>query len=243
MSAPLLANQYLGPFDLLWEAVQRGAVELTSVSLADITAAYLQKLSQLTEPQPDELSAFVELGARLVYLKSQALLPQPETNPADGLEIEALSHQLQDYQLVKQQAAALRPLAHASTWRRPAQRRAKRAATAYGPTATRPHNLHLDSLQSAYQAMVARQPKLAPVTIQPITRFSLAEATILIQQQLASGRSTLGELSNQAPREHQHRLIVVFLAVLELIKQGNVQLIAPHASHNSLNAQLELRHV
>ena len=66
-----------GPLDLLLHLIEREELDITRVSLARVTDQYLEYLSALEELQVDDLTDFVVVAARLLLIKSQALLPRP----------------------------------------------------------------------------------------------------------------------------------------------------------------------
>ena len=66
-----------GPLDLLLNLIERAELDITAVSLAAVTEQYLDYLHQLEEMHADEISAFLVIAAKLVQIKSEALLPRP----------------------------------------------------------------------------------------------------------------------------------------------------------------------
>ena len=66
-----------GPLDVLLALIVRQELEITAISLADVTDQYLAHVAALPTTNPVALAEFVELGARLVFIKSRALLPRP----------------------------------------------------------------------------------------------------------------------------------------------------------------------
>jgi len=74
---------YEGPLDLLLDLIQRSELDITTVSLAMVTDQYLVYIHGLEQARADEISAFLVIAAKLLQIKSEALLPRPPcTNPA-----------------------------------------------------------------------------------------------------------------------------------------------------------------
>ena len=69
---------FQGPMDLLLHLIEKEELPITSVSLSRVTEQYLNHLEQLEELQPDGIAEFLVMAARLLYIKSVALLPQVE---------------------------------------------------------------------------------------------------------------------------------------------------------------------
>ena len=68
---------YSGPLDLLLDLIESAELDITALSLALVTDQYLQYLNQVKEQDPEEVSAFLVIAAKLLQIKSAALLPKP----------------------------------------------------------------------------------------------------------------------------------------------------------------------
>jgi segregation and condensation protein A len=98
---------YEGPLDLLLQLIERAELDITAVALALVTDQFLQHIHQMQVPA-DEISAFLVVAARLVQIKSEALLPRPPVREAGEEDLgEALARQLRIYKRFKELAAWL----------------------------------------------------------------------------------------------------------------------------------------
>src|SRR5512134_2497093 len=68
---------YEGPLDLLLDLIERAELDITAVSLSSVTDQYLAYLNTQAQLKPDDISAFLVIAAKLVQIKSEALLPRP----------------------------------------------------------------------------------------------------------------------------------------------------------------------
>ena len=74
---------YEGPLDLLLDLIEHAELDITTVSLAMVTDQYLAYIHSLEQARADEISAFLVIAAKLLQIKSEALLPlRPCTNRA-----------------------------------------------------------------------------------------------------------------------------------------------------------------
>ena len=93
---------FSGPLDLLLRLIEREELDITQVSLTQVTDQYLKQMTELRERRVEGLADFLVLAARLLLIKSQALLPKP---PEIGItEIdpgEELAKQLRMYKKFK----------------------------------------------------------------------------------------------------------------------------------------------
>lgn len=98
-----------GPLDLLLHLIERQELDITRVSLATVTAQYLEYLAVLERVEPDTLADFLVVAAKLILIKSQALLPRPPETSPDGEDDvgDDLVQQLITYKQFKQVAAVL----------------------------------------------------------------------------------------------------------------------------------------
>ncbi len=82
---------YSGPLDLLLQLIEHAELDITAVSLAMVTDQYLTHIRTMENARPDEISAFLVIAAKLIQIKSEALLPRPpireitEEDPAENL--------------------------------------------------------------------------------------------------------------------------------------------------------------
>jgi segregation and condensation protein A len=104
-----------GPLDLLLHLIEREDLDITKVSLIQVTDQYIAALRAQDSLDMRALADFVAVGARLLLLKSRALLPRSSDEMAeDDLEVEAiatdLTAQLEEYRAYKNAASYLRQL-------------------------------------------------------------------------------------------------------------------------------------
>ena len=107
-----------GPLDLLLHLIEREELDITRVSLIQVTDQYIAALRAQESLDMRALADFVAVGARLLVLKSRALLPRSADELAeDDLEAEEiatdLTAQLEEYRAYKNAASYLRELDNA----------------------------------------------------------------------------------------------------------------------------------
>ena len=102
---------YQGPLDLLLDLIESAQLDITALALAQVTDQFIEYINHLPNKDPAEVSAFLVIAAKLLHIKSAALLPRPsfqeEINdePDPG---EALAAQLREYKRFKDLAESLR---------------------------------------------------------------------------------------------------------------------------------------
>lgn len=103
---------FSGPLDLLLHLIERNELDITAISLAAVTDQYLEQIDRLREERLEQLMDFLVIGAKLLVIKSRALLPQMPGELSENEEeedpAETLARQLKRYKRFKAAAASLR---------------------------------------------------------------------------------------------------------------------------------------
>ncbi len=99
---------YQGPLDLLLNLIENAELDITELALAQVTDQYLQHLNQLDNSPPDEISAFLVIAAKLILIKSKALLPNASVRDDEDEDLgDDLARQLIAYKRYKEIAEIL----------------------------------------------------------------------------------------------------------------------------------------
>lgn len=223
---------YEGPLDLLLELIERAELDITRLALAQVTDQYLAYMRALQDRNAAEVSAFLVIAARLVQIKSAALLPRPSIPRHEEEEDpgEALARQLILYKRFKELAAWLgeRDAAGLHTYLRvSAPPHLEPRADLTGITLQDLMLLAREVFQSNVD-----MPALSQVVSAP--RITIREKIRSILDVL---RRTDGVTFQRLLSEDHNRLnvVVTFLAMLELVKRHIVE-----AQQNGLFAEIAL---
>ena len=99
---------YQGPLDLLLQLIESADLDITTLALAQVTDQYLKHLNKMQDLPPDEISAFLVIAAKLIQIKSEALLPHHESSREEEVDIgNELARQLIAYKRYKEIADIL----------------------------------------------------------------------------------------------------------------------------------------
>ncbi len=99
---------YQGPLDLLLQLIENAELDITSLALAQVTDQYLKRLQTMQNLAPDEISGFLVIAAKLIQIKSEALLPQQRASREEDLDLgNELARQLIAYKRYKEIADIL----------------------------------------------------------------------------------------------------------------------------------------
>ncbi len=210
---------YEGPLDLLLDLIERAELDITSVSLATVTDQYLASIKGLEQLNADEISAFLVIAAKLLQIKSEALLPRPPVRaPGEEDIARSLVDQLKLYKRFKEIGGWLheRQEANLRTFLRVAP-----------PPKVEPKldlsNVTLEKLVAAAQEAFAKERHKQPLgIIIAAPRVTIREKIDLITRTMNEvGRSTFRALLDQGASRLE--VVVTFLAMLELVKRYRIQ--------------------
>ncbi len=209
---------YAGPLDLLLQLIERAELDVTAIALATVTDQYLTHIRQLTDARADEISAFLVIAAKLIQIKSEALLPRPpvrevgEEDPA-----EALARQLRIYKRFKELANLLEE--------RDAQGLRTYLRLAAPPKVEGRLDLSdislTDLLQAAQGIYLQGQEKQSLGTVISAPKVTIREKIAYIAEMLGKNeQSSFRKLVGAA--KSRLEIVVTFLALLELVKRYRV---------------------
>jgi len=218
---------YEGPFDLLLHLIMREEVDIHEVTLADIVDAYLAELSKMEELDLDVATEFLLIAATLVEIKARSLLPGRE-----GLDLD------EEFALWEERDLLLARLLECKTFKDVSQVLAvfvEEAERSFPRTAgpdERFSGLMPDLMEGVDVARLQRamvqaitpkpQPSISLFHVSPI-RFTVAEVVQRLIVDLPDrGRVTFRSLTSDLVERLD--VVVHFLALLELFKQGLIEL-------------------
>ncbi len=207
-------QQFEGPLDLLLSLIEQRQLDITTIALAEVTEQFLQYIKQLRHIDPTALADYLSIAAKLLVIKSKAILPTLDLEPEEedaGFDLEA---RLLLYKQFKEVAKYLKKL---DSRRKQSFARSitfEQKISFYpdpNVSASEIHNAILNVLQSLKE-------------LDNLPKAKLKEA-ISIQEKIDHLRLVLGgkietrlsELLKTA--KNKDEVIITFLALLELIKQ------------------------
>ncbi len=223
---------YEGPLDLLLQLIERAELDVTKLALALVTDQYLEHLRAIQDERTaEEVSAFLVIAARLLQIKSEALLPRPPVRDAGEVDPgEALALQLLAYKRYRQIADLLgtREAAGLRTYLRlapPPKVEGRLDLSGLGLPEL------LDAARMVF-GMAALKPSLSSVVAAP--RITIREKIAFITSILRKERQTTFRGLIRGRRSRLD-LVVTFLALLELVKRHLVRV-----RQDSLFGEIEL---
>jgi segregation and condensation protein A len=199
-------TDFEGPLDLLLFFIKRDELDIYDIPIAKITKDFLEYLQYLQELDLDIAGEFIVTAAELMQIKVQLLLPRPEGEGEEELDPRAeLVRRLLDYKRYKEMAGELQTMSVEQG------KISYRKNFSYDPKITEDPNeenllrdVTLFDLIAAFKYVVDRLPRIEYI----LNYFkSKSESTFL--QMVESMAEKI-------------RVVVTFIALLELIKQKQI---------------------
>ena len=208
-----------GPLELLLALVAKHKMDLHNIPILELIDQYTCTVAADAGADPETASAFIEMAAHLVEMKSYLLLPRSEEGERMKQE---LTGQLIEYDQCRRMAALLRAKGEAAP-----------------VFVRRPMEMELDNtyalhhapqmLADYWQALAGRtktrrvptQQQFEPLVTAPMV--SVTSRVVYILRSLISGAAArMGQLFS--PRQSRSTNVATFLALLELVRGGRVTL-------------------
>ncbi len=215
---------YAGPLDLLLELIERAELDITKIALAQVTDQYLSYLAKLQEHSLEDLASFLVIAARLVQIKSEAMLPRPPVRQPGEIDPgEALAQQLIAYKKYKQIAMLL-------TER---ERAGLRSYLRLAPSPLPNQKLDLttvdiEDLQRAMLEALASSPSVPLMNgvVIPYRTHIRNQIRLVLEAVRAKGSTKFSSLIEGLKTRLE--IVIMFLALLELTKQKRIAVSQDH---------------
>lgn len=209
---------YEGPLEILLELIEKRKLLINDISLASVTDEYIARVNGMEQLPMGETAEFISLAATLLLIKSRSLLPTLAITEEESRDIQELEYRLALYQLIKEAARGVGsqlggPYLHEGESPEPEPLFIPDAAVTPA------------SLREAAQMLIQGFPQTLSLPKVEVKKIMTLEQMIDAMSSRISGafRTSFKEFSGLGKAqsaEARHSVIVSFLALLELVKQG-----------------------
>lgn len=220
-----------GPLDLLLHLIEKNKVDIYDIPIVEITEQYLEYVNQMPKDDLELASEFLVMAATLIDIKSRMLLPKEIDENGDEIDPRAeLVEKLIEYKMYKYAAGELRDMqvyAGKSLYKEPT---VPEEVQKYQPPVDLDKllsDVDLSKLNEIFQMVLKRQiDKIDPVRSKfgkiEMEEVSLPDKIDYVANTLRKKkRCSFKQLLEKSSTKME--VIVSFLAVLELIKIGQIE--------------------
>lgn len=213
---------YEGPFELLLDLIDKRKLSVNEISLASVTDDFIQQVKSHAQFPMDDATNFIAVAATLLLIKSKSLIPELELSDEEEGSIADLERRLALYEKMRDAARELSK-AFGRSVLMPAGE--KEAEPIFAPS----KDMTPDALAGALVAALAALEKVEALPETRVkTTISIEEMMDSLLKRVQSALtisfkdfSGLGGPSTSLGVK-KVEVIVSFLALLELFKQGSI---------------------
>lgn len=219
MNFTIRTESYEGPLDVLLDLIEKRKLFINDISLAAVADDFIEYVRSHSEFPLSQTAHFVLVASTLLLIKSKSLLPTLSFTEEEEADVEDLKRRLELHALFKSEAEEVRKQFGKAPLLFPAQDRPQE--TVFSPDAS----MSVASLTEAIATVMANLPKggdkLVKATIKKVV--SLEEMIDRLGDRIQKAVSMrFREFSGHGKAE-KVEVIVGFLAMLELVKQGIIR--------------------
>jgi segregation and condensation protein A len=217
MTFTVKQEHFEGPLDLLLDLIEKRKLFVNDVSLARVADDYIAYVRNLSEFPVADSAQFVLIASTLLLIKSKSLLPTLDLTTEEQASIEDLERRLKIYEMMRGISQKIKPLFGENIMFARGERK-------LNPVFTPDADMTVPNLLLAARRVLQSLPKkefLPKVVIDKVV--SLEEMIGSLTQRITSSlRMSFRDFSG-AGKTEKVNVIVSFLAMLELVKQGIIE--------------------
>jgi len=211
----LATDAYEGPFELILELIEKKKLSINELSLAQITDDYITHVRGKEHFPMEDAAEFISVAATLLVIKSKSLIPELELTEEESLDVSEFERRLREYEHIR---SLTRELSKLFGVRICIEAGEKPLEPIFSPS----RDLTMANLTSALQEVLAEKEAEERL---PEARV---RTTITLEEMMERLMTRIQQKVNMSFKEfsagttERVEIIVSFLALLELMKQGNV---------------------
>ena len=212
-------DAFEGPLDLLLYLIRRQNLDILEIRVSEITEQYMSYIEMMTDMELELAGEYLVMAAMLAEIKSRLLLPKPASDLEDSEDPRAdLIRRLQEYERLKEAAIKMDGL--------PRLERDIHVAKAMRPELVRKDyepEVELKELLLALSETLQRAElyERHAIRLEPL---SVRERMSHVLSVITDSSTFVDFLTLFDIREGKRGVIVTFLALMELLREGLVDI-------------------
>lgn len=207
-----------GPLDLLLHLIEKRKLLINDVSLAKITDDYIQYVKDRPKMSMSRNSHFILVASTLLLIKSKSLLPTIELSQEEEQSIEDLERRLKVHKRMKE----VEPKIEQMFLENPSffKRQVLSQEVIFAPSLQIKSKTILEAIKGIIKTL-PKAEKVAKAVVQKV--ISLEEMITKLTNRVRDGINTTFRDFAGFNKEEKVNVIVGFLAMLELVKEGIIE--------------------
>ena len=223
-------DSFEGPLDLLIYLIRKNNIDILDIPMANLTLQYINYVEKMKVLKLELAADYLLMSAMLIEIKSRMLLPKPSLESEEDDPRAELVKKLIEYELMKDAAESLNEMPQVGKDILIAQSYFERVTEVTYP------DISIDQLFEAWKNVLKRAKQFEQHQINR-SELSVREHMTIILRKL--NKKSLLEFSTlfNSEKDPIPKLVVCFLAILELTKEGLIK-INQQPSSSSIFLQL-----
>ncbi len=206
-----------GPMELLLHLIDKKKIDIYDIPIAELTGQYLAYLDEMTSYNIEVTSEFLVMAATLLQIKAKMMMPKTKEDDEEDEDPRAeLVRRIIEYRRYKEVTEELSDMIVAQ------EKYCARPPAKLPEEKLPPNNLSVELLVEAFSTILKVKEEIAiPEVLVTREEFRIEDKMkdVLRLLQSAGGEILFSDVFNLASRSE---LIIIFLAVLELIRNNEV---------------------
>lgn len=221
-SYQIKTSSFEGPLGLLLSLVEKRKLFINDVSLSLVTEDYLQYINKLGGLPPSEISNFVLVASTLLLIKSKSLLPNLDLTSEEEGDIKNLEERLRLYEIFTKLGGKVKNTFGKKMIFVPLER--KNSVLVFLPDS----QISRESMMTFAKNVLDGMPKKVSLpNVEVKTVISIEEMIDKLTERIKDSlkmnfKDFHGHSGKATTREEKVVVIVGFLAMLELVRQGMI---------------------
>lgn len=224
MAYQIKTANFEGPFDVLLNLIEKRKLFINEISLASITDDYIGYVKTIDKRDIGAYASFISIAATLILIKSRSLIPNLTLTTEEEEDIGNLERRLELYKLIKEIGQDIEEQFGKKIIFPRLENKIELKVFAPDPQITK------DSMFAGILSVVQAIPEVAPEKPEVIiSKVKSLEETIndLLERVKSSIKMTFKSFSStlgyKEGKEQKVGVIVSFIAMLELVRQGIIE--------------------
>jgi len=207
-----------GPLELILDLIEKRKLHISDISLTQVADEFIEHVKSFEEFPMADSADFILVASTLLLIKSKSLLPNLDLTPEEQGSIEDLENRLASYKKYKELAIGIQKMFGNFLY---FANESKEMRVIFSPT----RDITLESLKNALRDALKNIPKkveaLPKITVDKI--ISLEDMIGKLTERIKTSLHTSFKDFSGMGKVEKVNVIVSFLAMLELVKQGSVR--------------------
>jgi len=216
-----------GPFGLLLGLIEKRKLHINDVSLAQVTEDYLNYINKLGNLHPTDVSSFILVASTLLLIKSKSLLPNLDLTSEEEGDIRDLEERLRLYEIFSKLGGNIKNNFGKKMIFAPLERENDLRAWGHTTLVFLPDDqITKESMMTFARNVLGAMPKkvfLPKVEVKIV--ISIEEMIDKLTERIKNSlKMNFKEFAGKAETKEERVVVIVgFLAMLELVRQGMIE--------------------